>query len=265
MPQIELVGQGAHAYYVDQGQGPPTVFLHGNPDSAEVFAKVMDSLGECRCLAPDLPGFGRTSTRADYLYTLDHMADFVPDLLSALGVREPVHLVVHDAGGFFGLATVAKHPQLIRRLIVLNTCFFSDYRYHFWARVCRTPLLGELGMAALHPALYRWEMRRGSAAIPESYVQQSYRRITPRMKQQVLRMYRALPPECFSGWEDRLLAATAKIPTLVLWGDRDPYIPQRYAERFGGRVCHYQAGHWLQIEQPSAVADQLRAFLRETP
>jgi haloalkane dehalogenase len=92
-------------------------------------------------------------------------------------------------------------------------------------------------------------------------VAESYDRITPAMKRHVLRMYRALDPACFSGWEERLHAATGQLPTLVLWGDRDPYIPRRYADRFGGQVRHFKCGHWLQVEQPAMLAAALREFL----
>jgi pimeloyl-ACP methyl ester carboxylesterase len=258
---IELLGQRARVFCVERGLGPPTLFLHGNPDSADVWSQVIDRLPQLRCLAPDLPGFGRTVASDDYPYALDSMAEFAVALLDAMGVVEPANLVVHDAGGFFGLATATRYPERIRRLVVLNTFFFADYRYHFWARVCRTPLIGELGMAVLNRPLYGLEMRRGSSAIDDGYVKESYRCITPGMKRQVLRMYRALDPSCFKGWEDRMRAALANVPTLVLWGDRDPYIPTRTADRFGGDVRHFNCGHWLHVEQAALVAKNLREFL----
>jgi pimeloyl-ACP methyl ester carboxylesterase len=54
----------------------------------------------------------------------------------------------------------------------------------------------------------------------------------------------------------------ARVPAIVLWGDRDPYIDKRFAGRFGAREVHHfpDAGHWLPIEDPGAVARHLLAF-----
>ncbi|MGH2509541.1 MAG: alpha/beta fold hydrolase, partial [Ktedonobacteraceae bacterium] len=81
-----------------------------------------------------------------------------------------------------------------------------------------------------------------------------------------LRLYRSISPKQFVRWEDRLRALTSKVPTLVLWGDQDPFIAPAYAERFGaGSVEHFpNNGHWLAIEAPSEVAQRLQAFFAAT-
>lgn len=60
-------------------------------------------------------------------------------------------------------------------------------------------------------------------------------------------------------------ALTARVPAVVLWGDRDPYISRRYAERFGARaVRHFgHLGHWTQLEAPHDVARELLAFFSD--
>ena len=74
----------------------------------------------------------------------------------------PIDLVVHDFGGLFGLAWAVRHPERVRRLAILNTMFFPDYRWHFWARVWRTPLLGELSLAVSTRTGLALEMRTPS-------------------------------------------------------------------------------------------------------
>jgi pimeloyl-ACP methyl ester carboxylesterase len=68
-------------------------------------------------------------------------------------------------------------------------------------------------------------------------------------------------------WEPRMLAAARQIPTLVLWGEHDPYIPAWVAGRFGtDRIRRYQdSGHWLPAELPDEVAAALRDFLGPDP
>jgi pimeloyl-ACP methyl ester carboxylesterase len=86
--------------------------------------------------------------------------------------------------------------------------------------------------------------------------------MTPAMKRMVLKLYRASDPRYFAPWQDALAALLARTPAIVLWGDRDPYIDKRFAERFGAAEVHHfaEAGHWLAVEEPDAVAERLLAF-----
>src|SRR5262245_38072175 len=75
---------------VDRGDGPPTLLLHGLFDSAETWAGVTERLqDQLRCLVPDLPGFGRSGTAADFDCSLPHLAEFIDHLLAAAGITEP--------------------------------------------------------------------------------------------------------------------------------------------------------------------------------
>ena len=250
---------------VDRGRGPPVLLLHGNPDSAELWAGVIARLGpRFRCLAPDLPGFGRSAAPDDLDRSPDGMARFVAALLAAAGVVAPVHLVVHDLGGRYGLAWAVRHPARVRRIAVINSVFHADYRGHFWARVWRTPVLGELAMALLSRRGFARELRRGSPGLDPAYVRHAHGLFTPAVRREVLRLYRALDPEelAAGGWEEGLLRLTARAPTCVLWGDRDPYIPAAYAERFGAAEVHHfpERGHWLPAEAAEEVAERLARF-----
>ncbi len=123
----------------------------------------------------------------------------------------------------------------MRRLVAINTLFFADYRWHFWARIWRTPILGELSMLAMNRPMFAQELRRGSKRISEAHIDHTWALMTPRMKKEVLRLYRAADPANFKRWESEFLALTRTKPTLVIWGDKDPYISPRFAERFNAR------------------------------
>ncbi len=260
----QLVVERVLVYLKDQGAGPPILFLHGNPDSADLWDGLIDLLSpRFRCLAPDLPGFGRSAAPPDFDCSLDNLARFVDGLVSALGIGEPLNLVMHDFGGPFGLAWAIRRHWKVRRIVAINTLFFSDYRWHAWARVWRTPVLGELSMALMNQWMFTRALRRASPALPADHIRKAYGLVKPPMKRMVLRLYRATDPESFVWWEDHLRSLTARVPALVLWGDQDPYIPKQYAERFGARmVVHFQAhGHWLPAEAPALVAEHLLPFL----
>jgi pimeloyl-ACP methyl ester carboxylesterase len=264
---MNLVVAGARTYVKTTGEGSPVLFLHGNPDTSDVWEAVADRLArQHRCFAPDLPAFGRSESPASFDASLDGLATWVDRLVAALDLTRPVDLVVHDFGGLFGIAWAVRYPDKVRRLAILNTVFFPDYRWHFWARVWRTPMLGELSFALNSRLGMRLEMRRGSKRLPAGYADRAYANMTRPMTRMVLQLYRATDPTAFAPWQDGLRALAERTPLIVLWGDRDPYIGPAFADRFGAREVHHfaDAGHWLQLEEPDAVAAHLLGFFIRT-
>ncbi len=263
MPNTDLDLRGQRVHVTERGGGAPVLLLHGNPDSSAVWEPVVDRLADrFRCITPDLPGFGRSIPARDADYSLAGQARFVADLLDALDLTEPVALVGHDVGGFYACAFAAEHEARLRRVALLNTVFSRDFRWHFWGRVWRTRGLGEIAMAATTYPLFARELRRGSPGLPATYARTAYAHVTPHMKRAVLALYRTMNPEAFAGWDDRLRAVTARVPTRVLWGERDPFIPPRFADTLGGAVHRFpDAGHWVQVEKPAEVAELLAEHL----
>lgn len=256
---------GAAIHLAEWGEGRPLLLLHGNPDSSLMWEGVAAALAlQFHCLAPDLPGFGDSEVPAGFAPSLAGMAEFVEALRAAAGITGPLDLAAHDFGGPFALAWALRHPEKVRRIVLINTLFFADYRWHFWARVWRTPVLGEAAMALLNRPLFARELRRGAGRrLDPAHIRETWARITPRMKRMILALYRAADPALFAPWEEQLPALLAQKPTLVLWGDRDPYIPSRFAERFGAAaVVHLpDVGHWPPVEAPAETAAHMRRHL----
>lgn len=260
---MSLTVQNVKVHLVDEGSGPPVLFLHGNPDSADLWKGVIAPLRkQFRCLAPDLPGFGRSSTPPDFDYSLQSMANFVDGLITAIGIREPLNLATHDLGTSFGLAWAITHPDKVKRIAVSNAMFFSDYRWHFWGRVWRTPLVGELSMILMNWLIFKLEVRRSSRKLTAAHMRNTYALMKKPVRKMILRLYRASTPQLFAGWEDELLALTKRVPTCVLWGDCDTYIASKFAERFGAQQVHHfpDCGHWLPAEAAEEVAERLLKF-----
>lgn len=255
--------QRANVHLIDEGRGAPVLFLHGNPDSSEIWLPIIQALcGEYRCLAPDLPAFGRSTADEAFDCSLEGMAAFVDELVEAAGVDEPLHLVVHDIGGPFGLAWAVRHPHKLRSMVIMNTVFSSDYRWHRFGRLWRLPIVGELVQALTTRRSFVHEMRRGSRKLTREQMEKTYAAIGPATRRMILRWYRAMDPRHFAGWEDRLRQLAADVPSLVLWAEHDPYIARRFAERFGAQAVEYfpDSGHWLPAEEPALVAERLRRF-----
>jgi len=248
---------------IDQGSGTPTLLLHGLFDSADTWSGVVERLrGRYRLLAPDLPGFGHSGAPADYDTSLPHLAQFVDNLLAAAGINEPINLVGYDIGATYGLAWATTHPEKVRRLGIMNGNFFSDYEWHHWAKLWRIPVLGELVMSAVTESAYARSMAQSGPGISPEQARAAAKMVTPAAKRMALRHYRALDSANFRGWEDRLRELTAHVPTIVCWGDRDPFISPSFAERFGAQEVHHfvDYGHWLPLEAPDALAEHLGRF-----
>lgn len=271
--------QDANIFVRDEGQGPPVLLLHGNPDSSDLWHAVIAGLrDDYRCLAPDLPGFGRSDIPPGFDFSLASMAAFIDDLLSQLNIQQPLRLVVHDFGGPYGLAWAidqANRDQANRvqtnrvsHIAVINSLFSQRLRWHFWARIWRTPGLGEISMLLMNRWLFAWEIRRGSGGrLNREHIDQAYTRVDRRAKRMVLKLYRATDPECFVSWEGRLPALAQNTHIRVLWGRQDPYLSLGLAHTFATDDVHFfdRTGHWPPVEAPAEVTRQLLSLFRLPP
>ena len=235
-------------FYKETGQGAPVILLHGNPDSADFWDGLVSHLSpNYRCIAPDLPGFGRSDIEKNVQFNLDYCADWLDAFISTINLSEPAHLIVHDVGTFFGISWAIKHPDKVKSICITNTLYFSNYRWHFWGRIWRTPIIGELSTLLMSKWLYKVNLKKASPKLSEEFLDKAYEFITPKMQKTVLKLYRAMSPSVFKGWEEKYLELTTSKPVCVIWGDRDPYIPLKFgfAERMAnGQTCHRVGRCW---------------------
>ena len=118
---------GLKYHYVDEGSGQPVVMVHGNPTWSFYFRDLINALsGHYRVIAPDHIGCG-LSDKPDsktYAYRLKNRVDDLEGLLENLKIKEKITLVLHDWGGFIGMAYALRHPERICRFVLLNTAAF---------------------------------------------------------------------------------------------------------------------------------------------
>lgn len=250
----------ARIYVEQQGQGEPALLLHGVPDSAELWAPVMAGIQHrYTCYAPDLPGFYRSQVPPGFRFDLSGYADFVAHLLDELGLQEPVTLILHDWGGIFGMAFACAYPERVARIVGGSFPFSHLYRWHPWARIWQTPMLGELSMRLMNRQLFAWEVRRGSRRLSHQQICAMYDgRVTSDLSRRtVLRLYRSAAPRRFLMWQARLQRLARQVPVDLIWGRDDPYIPTFNADLLHARskVLLEHCGHWVPAEAPEALID----------
>jgi pimeloyl-ACP methyl ester carboxylesterase len=150
--RVRLGEPGFSTRVLRSGRGAPVLLLHGSPDSASEWRPVLESLGDsAACFAPDLPGLGASDEPPlSFDYSRPANEQFVQDLLDALGIQEPVVLVVHDIGGVIGVPWAARNHERIRGLVITNTVVFENFRWFFPATTwASTSALGRLAACAL--------------------------------------------------------------------------------------------------------------------
>jgi pimeloyl-ACP methyl ester carboxylesterase len=231
----------------------PVLYLHGVPTSSDQWLAFLERTGG---LAPDLPGFGRSGKRGDGDFTIEGYARFVGEFLDLAGV-DRVRLAVHDWGAA-GLVWAQRHPDRVERLVVIDAVpLLPGYRWHPVARAWRTRGIGEIAIGLTT----RFALRR---VLPRALADAVWPHFDQGTQRAILRLYRSSP-------EPRLAAAGAGLgrigaPALVLWGERDPFVPARFADGYAAALGDARAervpgaGHWPWYDRPDVV-ERVAAFL----
>ncbi len=257
---------GGAARAADTEESVP-LYLHGVPSNSDDWVPFLQRSGG---LAPDLPGFGRSGKPGSLSYTIEEYERFVERFLDFVGV-ERVRLVVHDWGAV-GLAFAQRRPERIERLVVINAIpLLPGYRWHRTARIWRTPVLGELAMGTTNRRVLRLFSRESNVTpgpMPEEWLDSVLGHFDQGTQRAILRLYRSSPPTVLEAAGAQLGAL--RVPALVLWGMRDPYIPERfgraYASALGGAelIELPDAGHWPWLDRADAI-DRVVDFLAAAP
>jgi haloalkane dehalogenase len=143
-PRTTVTPAGATMSYLDEGPRSDSAVLmvHGNPTWSYYYRHLVGALRDTRrCIAPDHVGMGLSEKPQDYDYTLATRIADLEALVARLGVTQ-IDLVVHDWGGAIGFGFAVRHPELVRRIVILNTAAFPSERIPGRIAVCKVRPLG---------------------------------------------------------------------------------------------------------------------------
>ncbi len=274
---IKLPELGITTRVLEAGTGPVAVMLHGNPDNADEWAPLMARLGDrYRCIAPDFPGYGKSpEPPVSFTYSLADQMRFVDAVLQEVRVTEPVILIVHDTGGMVGTAWAAANLDRLRGMVITNTVAFDDFPWFAIARQWGdTSLYGRirssLGMAALGLRGGVLFKRIFGAQCPELSEQEINRfvasfAVNGDAKRTTLRQFRRfMQPGFFREFGAMRQRILSRVPCRVVWGEKDKFIPVRFAYAFGSKQVTIlpNAGHWVALTAPEALALEVEALGR---
>jgi len=275
---------GLWQHYLDEGEGEPVVMVHGNPTWSFYYRSLVLALRDgYRCLVPDHIGCGLSDMPGEgrYDYRLRSRIDDLERLLDAVAGDEPVNLVVHDWGGMIGMGWAVRHPERVKRLVILNTAAFhlpDHMTVPAPVAVVRDTALAGLfvrglnafARGAAHTCTTRHPMpARVRDAYCAPYDSWDHRLATLRFVQDI--PLRPSDPSYQTVSEvERGLGRLASKPALLCWGGRDFVFDDRVLAEWrrhlpDARVVELpDCGHYVLEDAPRAIAEETRRFLTET-
>jgi len=267
----DLLGSGVRLRVYEQNpEAPiPIVLLHGLFIDARTWDRTAESLAlDHRIIYPDLPGFGESEKPppSRFGYSIDAFVDVLIDLFGGLGLRRAV-VIGQDVGGAIALSLAARHPELVRGLVLLcASC--QPPAVSSPERALLLPVLGgvftkQLLGRAVYRSLFRHWLLSSPKALDEARIDAFFEPLSsPSGRGSLLATLRHTS-------DTRLVRAqTARLstPTLVVWGRQDRSFPvsegQKLARSIRGAGFELlDAGHLPQEECPEALARSIRRFV----
>ncbi len=264
-------------HYVEAGSGPLVVLLHGCPEFWYSWRNQIPALAAAgfRAVAVDLRGYNESSKPPLVdAYLLPELAKDIAGLITQLG-QSPCVVAGHDWGGAVAWLTAMLHPELVSRLIILNSPHPVAYLREM-RRSARQKWRAKYQLLFQPPWVAEWVMRRfrysllrrGLARLGAFTGEEIERYVDAWSKPGALtgmaNYYRAMR----QGKGMRGLMRRIDIPTLMIWGDLDPFFTADTLRNFGEyvpdlRIEHVKdAGHFVQTDAPGRVNELMIGFLR---
>jgi 2-hydroxymuconate-semialdehyde hydrolase len=269
-PEIanSTIANGIRTNYHDIGSGFPLLMIHGSGPGVSAWANwrlVMPELAKrSRVIAPDMVGFGFTERPEGQAYNMDVWVNQAIGLLDALKI-ERSDLVGNSFGGALALALTIRHPERVRRLVLMGSAGIPfDITHGLDAVWGYTPSIAN--MRALLD-IFAWDRNlvndelarlRYEASIQPGF-QESFAEMFPAPRQQ---------------WVDSLASAADDIralphETLIIHGREDAVVPLANSFTLANLIqrsqlhVYGQCGHWTQIEHAARFSKLVSDFINE--
>ncbi|MEJ2758550.1 MAG: alpha/beta hydrolase [Anaerolineales bacterium] len=250
-----------------EGDGPKTVVMvHGWPDTYRLWDTQVEALKEAyRCVRFTLPGFD--VSQPGRAYSLDEVIETIRSVVSETGAGQPVSLLLHDWGCFYGYQFAMRYPQLVERVIGVDIGDAGSRRQR-----------AELGiMSKLMVFAYQMWLAiawRIGGKIGDAMSRQMARLLNApadpqRIGAQMGYPYAATWLGAAGGFRG-LKPFIPQCPMLYIYGEHKPFMfhsrdwIERVANRPGSRVLGLPTGHWVMVKARHEFNDALLAWLAET-
>jgi haloalkane dehalogenase len=263
---------GVRVHYIDEGQGPVFLGLHGNPTWSFLYRHIVRGLKDrFRCVALDYPGFGLSTAPPGYRYTVAEHARVVERFVSQLGL-EGITLMVQDWGGPIGLSVAVRHPERFRAFVIGNTFGWpvrGEKTFERFSKLLGSAFPGGVLVKRLDlftNVFVPGGIKRKKLTRAEKDM---YKRPHPTPASRV--PVHVLPTEILAAHQllsevEQGLPRVAERPALIVWGDRDQAFKQpqrrRWEETFPNHqtVILHGASHYIQEDAPEEIVAAIKQW-----
>ncbi|HAA15647.1 MAG TPA: alpha/beta hydrolase [Cytophagales bacterium] len=266
--------QGMDVHYRDQGEGPPLYLLHGTGASLhtwDVWTQKIVSKGY-RVVRLDLPAYGLTGAHPDGDYSPAMYLGLLEALRNHLELDSLV-IVGNSFGGFLSWQYAINHSSRVSKMVLLDPSGAPrkdsvNKSSPLIVRLARTKGVGEVLSKFTPRSIIEGNLKEvyyHDSLVAEETIDR-YHELSLREGNRKAFIDRVRNPYQATGWEQ---LSTLEVPTLIMWGEQDEWIPVADAERFhqaipNSRVLIYPAlGHVPMEEDPAGTVDDVLSFISE--
>lgn len=260
--------------YIDRGQGPVILLLHGVPTSGWLYRKMIDPLVNAgyRVIAPDMLGFGSSDSPEGYeIYAEDMHSQRLLELMDHLKIAHWTH-VTHDAGGLWTWELIKQDAKRIERLVLLNTIIYEEgfsppirFKKGFMARTAMWSYRNGLTTNMMLKSLFKGGMMENT--LNEADVQ-GYKQ--PMREGKTKAMYYFFTQTCNALPNYQPVIQALDLPTTIIWGKNDSFLllePQQTALqkdlKLQEEAIHMlDAKHFIQEEKPEEIVQLILDFMK---
>jgi haloalkane dehalogenase len=265
-----------YVHYIDEGQGPAILLLHGNPTWSYLYRHVVTELrSECRLIAPDYPGFGFSKAPTRYRFTPREHAKAIAALIAHLQLSHFI-LVVQDWGGPIGLNYAVQNRDNVRGLVVMNSwawpasvpqklfsLVMGGWPVGYWLQTRRNFFARSIVPRGIH------HKERLTTSLRDAYTN-PFPTPSSRIPTWVFPRHIRKSREWLSQIEARL-SNLADVPVQILWGDQDkpgfrPIEMQRWQRHLPQHETEVlqDASHFVQEDRPDRLIAAIRRVIART-
>jgi pimeloyl-ACP methyl ester carboxylesterase len=263
-----------HLHYLDEGEGPVILFVHGTPEWSFGYRDIIKELRKnYRCIAIDMLGFGLSDKPPGNVYRCQDHSDRLKKFITALTLKD-ITIVANDFGGGISLSYAIAHPENIHAVAIFNTWMWSLKGDKHFARPAKvmSSWLGKFlylkmnfSVNVMMPAAYGDKKK----LTPE--IHRHYKHALPDSSSRAGAYTFAKEIVAASDWWQSLwdkMDVLGNKKFLIFWGMKDKFILPLELEKWKKKlpnatiVTFDDAGHFVQEEKPDEMIQEISRFLK---
>ncbi|NQV14439.1 alpha/beta hydrolase [bacterium] len=268
-PEQSFNFRGHNVVYIDSGSGPPLVFLHGQASDLLNFDPVFSLFdSEFRVIAVDYPGFGK-SDKPEISFSEDFMVDMLDSLFEVTNI-ESATLIGHSYGGYISMLYGSARPDRVNSMVLISPAGIQKFNSFMSAAMRKGFTVEAIMKTSLRKAMQNYHNSSVNwSPDMETYALRRVALLTEggeEYRSYAHAMVQAMELMLNTSVRDRIGAQA--LPTLILWGTKDPLIPLKVAQETlqfipGAQLETIEkCGHFPMLEYPLEFHRIVEAFLK---